>query len=79
MQERGQSLVELAISILFLLLLLAGAAEFGVLFFQFVQLRDAAQKGAASVEGFHETHMGVLEAAAVSARLNELLARAGAP
>lgn len=43
------------------------------------QLRDAAQKGAASVEGFHETHMGVLEAAAVSARLNELLARAAAP
>jgi hypothetical protein len=27
-----------------------------------------------SVEGFNETHMGVLEAAAVSARLNELLA-----
>lgn len=46
MKERGQSLVELAISILFLLLLLAGAAEFGVLFFQFVQLRDAAQEGA---------------------------------
>jgi pimeloyl-ACP methyl ester carboxylesterase len=38
------------------------------------QLRDAAQKGAVSVEGFNETHMGVLEAAAVSARLNELLA-----
>jgi len=38
------------------------------------QLRDAAQKGAVSVEGFNETHMGVLEATAVSARLNELLA-----
>jgi Flp pilus assembly protein TadG len=46
MKERGQSLVELAISILILLYLLAGAAEFGVLFFQFVQLRDAAQEGA---------------------------------
>jgi hypothetical protein len=45
-KERGQSLVELAISILFLLFLLSGAAEFGVLFFQFVQLRDAAQEGA---------------------------------
>jgi Flp pilus assembly protein TadG len=44
--ERGQSLVELGISILILLYLLAGAAEFGVLFFQFVQLRDAAQEGA---------------------------------
>lgn len=44
--ERGQSLVELGISILILLYLLSGAAEFGVLFFQFVQLRDAAQEGA---------------------------------
>ena len=44
--ERGQSLVELGISMLILLYLLAGAAEFGVLFFQFVQLRDAAQEGA---------------------------------
>jgi Flp pilus assembly protein TadG len=46
MKERGQSLVEFAISLLILLFLLAGAAEFGVLFFQFVQLRDAAQEGA---------------------------------
>lgn len=45
-RERGQSLVELGISLLILLYLLAGAAEFGVLFFQFVQLRDAAQEGA---------------------------------
>jgi hypothetical protein len=44
--ERGQSLVELGISILILVYLLSGAAEFGVLFFQFVQLRDAAQEGA---------------------------------
>ena len=44
--ERGQSLVELGISMLILLYLLSGAAEFGVLFFQFVQLRDAAQEGA---------------------------------
>ena len=44
--ERGQSLVELAISIVILLYLLAGAVEFGIAFFQFVQLRDAAQEGA---------------------------------
>ena len=44
--ERGQSLVELSISILILLTLLAGAVEFGIAFFQFVQLRDAAQEGA---------------------------------
>jgi len=46
MRERGQSLVELGVSLLVLLYLLSGAAEFGVLFFQFVQLRDAAQEGA---------------------------------
>lgn len=44
--ERGQSLVELAISLVILLTLLAGAVEFGMAFFQFVQLRDAAQEGA---------------------------------
>ncbi len=44
--ERGQSLVELAISIVILIYLLSGAVEFGLAFFQFVQLRDAAQEGA---------------------------------
>jgi Flp pilus assembly protein TadG len=44
--QRGQSLVELAISILILVYLLSGAVEFGMAFFQFVQLRDAAQEGA---------------------------------
>jgi hypothetical protein len=44
--ERGQSLVELSISLVLLLLLLTGLVEFGIAFFQFVQLRDAAQEGA---------------------------------
>jgi uncharacterized alpha/beta hydrolase family protein len=39
------------------------------------QLRRAAQQGATRIEGFDETHMGVLEAKEVSARINELLAR----
>jgi Flp pilus assembly protein TadG len=43
---RGQSLVELAISLVILLYLLSGAAEFAILFFQYVQMRDAAQEGA---------------------------------
>lgn len=43
---RGQSLVELAVSLVILLYLLSGAVEFGILFFQYVQLRDAAQEGA---------------------------------
>ncbi|HJQ14203.1 MAG TPA: TadE family protein, partial [Anaerolineales bacterium] len=37
---------ELGISLLILVYLLSGAVEFGVLFFQFVQLRDASQEGA---------------------------------
>jgi predicted secreted protein len=45
-RERGQSLVELAISLVIMLWLLSGAVEFGLAFFQFVQLRDAAQEGA---------------------------------
>jgi Flp pilus assembly protein TadG len=44
--ERGQSLVEMAVSIVILLLLLSGAVEFGMAFFQFIQLRDAVQEGA---------------------------------
>ena len=44
--ERGQSLVELSISLVLLLVLLSGAVEFGIAFFQFVQLRDAVQEGA---------------------------------
>lgn len=42
----GQSLVELAISLVVLIYLLSGIVEFGLAFFQFVQLRDAAQEGA---------------------------------
>ncbi len=45
-QERGQSLVEFAISLTVMMMLLAGAVEFGIALFQFVQLRDAAQEGA---------------------------------
>lgn len=44
--ERGQSLVEFAISLTIILWLLAGAVEFGIALFQFIQLRDAAQEGA---------------------------------
>lgn len=46
MKESGQSLVELAISFVVLMFLLSGAVEFGLIFFQYVQLRDAAQEGA---------------------------------
>ena len=44
--ERGQSLVELAISLTVILLLLTGAVEVGLALFQYVSMRDAAQEGA---------------------------------
>jgi Flp pilus assembly protein TadG len=44
--ERGQSMVELAISFFVLLLLLAGITDIGRAFFTFSALRDAAQEGA---------------------------------
>jgi Flp pilus assembly protein TadG len=61
---RGQSLVELAISLVILLYLLSGAVEFGILFFQYVQLRDAAQEGAL----YASIHPGDLEKIETRAR-----------
>ena len=43
---KGQSLVEFAIGATILLILLSGVVEFGIAFFQYVQLRDAVQEGA---------------------------------
>jgi Flp pilus assembly protein TadG len=45
--EQGQSLVELAMSLMVLLVLLAGLVDLGRAFFTFITLRDAAQEGAA--------------------------------
>lgn len=45
--EEGQSFVEFAISLAFILILLAAIVDLGRLFFVFVTLRDAAQEGAA--------------------------------
>jgi Flp pilus assembly protein TadG len=44
--ESGQSLVELAFSLIVLLYLLLGAVEFGIALFQYISIRDAAQEGA---------------------------------
>ncbi len=44
--EKGQSMVELAFSLMFLLILLAGVVDIGRAFFAFIALRDAAQEGA---------------------------------
>jgi Flp pilus assembly protein TadG len=44
--ERGQSLVELAISFMVIMFLLSGAVDLGRAFFTYVAIRDAAQEGA---------------------------------
>lgn len=44
--ERGQSLVELAISFPVMLLLLLGTIDFGMALYSFLIVRDAAQEGA---------------------------------
>ena len=44
--ERGQSLLELAISLVLILTLLAGVVDFGMAFFSWVAIRDASQEGA---------------------------------
>jgi Flp pilus assembly protein TadG len=44
--ERGQSLVELALTLVLLLTLLAGIVNLGIAFFSWVTIRDAAQEGA---------------------------------
>jgi len=45
-KERGQSMVELALTITILMTLLAGTIDFGRAFFTWLALRDAAQEGA---------------------------------
>jgi hypothetical protein len=45
-RERGQSLVEFAVSVVILLLLLSGIVDLGRIFFQYISMRDAAQEGA---------------------------------
>jgi len=44
--EQGQSLVELALILLFLLILVAGIADLGRMIFTYLTMRDAAQEGA---------------------------------
>jgi Flp pilus assembly protein TadG len=45
-KQRGQSLVELAISLMVILMLLLGAFDFGTALFAYISMRDAAQEGA---------------------------------
>jgi hypothetical protein len=45
-RQRGQSLVELAVMLVILILLIAGIVDLGRAFFAYIALRDAAQEGA---------------------------------
>lgn len=45
--ERGQSFIELGLSMVFLLVLLAGVMDLGRVIFTYIALRDAVQEGAA--------------------------------
>ncbi len=44
--KRGQSLVEFAISLTAIMILFAGAVDFGMGLFHYIAMRDAAQEGA---------------------------------
>jgi Flp pilus assembly protein TadG len=46
-KEHGQSLVELAVILVFLLILLAGIIDLGRMIFTYLTMRDAVQEGAA--------------------------------
>jgi hypothetical protein len=53
--EKGQSLVELAVGFLILMLLISGIANLGGLLFYYLAMRDAVQEGA-SYGIIHPTH-----------------------
>jgi len=44
--EKGQSLVELALVLVFILVLLAGVVDLGRMMYEYLTMRDAAQEGA---------------------------------
>jgi Flp pilus assembly protein TadG len=58
--ERGQSLVELAISLVFLITLIAGVVDLGVAFINYVAMRDAAQE-AAIYGSLHPSECTIIE------------------
>ena len=44
-REKGQSLVEFAVSLVLLMIILSGILDLGRLFFYYIAMRDAAQEG----------------------------------
>ena len=64
--KKGQSLVELAITITILLTLLAGAFDIGSAFLDFVAMRDAAQEGATYASIFPTDTTGIINSVQLS-------------
>jgi len=56
-KERGQAIVELSMSLVMMLTLLAGAVDFGRAFFTWITLRDAAQEGASYASVVRKTYL----------------------
>ncbi len=51
--ERGQSLTELAVIVVIMIIILAGVVDAGGVIFQYLAMRDAAQEGASYATAFH--------------------------
>lgn len=64
--QKGQSLVELALTITILLTLLAGAFDVGNAFLDFVAMRDAAQEGATYASIFPTDTAGIIQSVQLS-------------
>ena len=71
-EQRGQSLVELGISMIVLLFLLAGVINFGIAYYDYVAITDAAQEGAlyGSIVPATDT-LGTLNTTGITARVQQ--------
>ena len=61
-KRRGQSLVEMALFLMIILFVLGGAVNFGIGYFSYVAIRDAAQEGAIYAS-IHPPYDGAAETA----------------
>ena len=83
--EKGQSLLELAVSLIVLLILLAGVVDFGRIAFYYIALRDAAQEGASfgsifpndNYQIFERTKAGIVDQSAIESITVRFLSGAG--
>lgn len=59
--ERGQSVVEMAVVMVLLLLLLVGVADFGRAFHNYIVINNASREGARYASRFPHLEMGIRE------------------